>query len=376
MNRYTCDGHREFLSTATSDIVATNDNEAANLQHLHEECQKYRAKRLDTRSANIALLCSLDSMRNLQHIGQHNFNLEYSNDRDVINSNGARLAQQLYLQRQQHQHTLEQNLLNQRLAQLQQIYPLISYEIPGLNRRFETNRFIPSLNSNTFIPNLPRTSIRQENLLDIFLPNTIDRSFLQQNNHLGSSSLPIMNSLDGSSLCDSNFRHIQQFQRPPEIVTKNAYPGTEQYVAVEPTSRNVNDSNNNLSDSVGPDRKEQAPIRALSAYNFFFRYKRERILNSSADGGDIYLDLSEKNQEAMLKSHWNRDRTVKRRHRKSHGKISFAELSKKISQCWKELPEHHKNFFNEVAARDWARYHREMEQHKQKKSDPECTFNK
>jgi HMG (high mobility group) box len=107
------------------------------------------------------------------------------------------------------------------------------------------------------------------------------------------------------------------------------------------------------------------PLRALSAYNFFFRDERERILNGSGDDdNDANMDWSVSRQEKLLQSHWTRDRTVKRRHRKTHGKISFATLSKRISQRWKELPESQKIFFGEVAAKDWERYHRELAKQK------------
>ena len=116
-----------------------------------------------------------------------------------------------------------------------------------------------------------------------------------------------------------------------------------------------------------PTPPAEAPLRALSAYNFYFRYQRERILNGddlNNENEDSDTHWNKEHQEALLKEHWGRDRTVKRRHRKSHGKISFADLSKKISQSWKALPEPRKDFFREVAGKDWARYHRELTQHK------------
>jgi HMG (high mobility group) box len=104
--------------------------------------------------------------------------------------------------------------------------------------------------------------------------------------------------------------------------------------------------------------QQQLPFRALSAYNFFFRDERERIIN----GGEYELSAAKKQQ--LLTEHWFRDRTVKRRHRKTHGKISFTTLSKVISQGWRDLPEHKKAFYREVAAEDLDRYQRELDQSK------------
>lgn len=69
-------------------------------------------------------------------------------------------------------------------------------------------------------------------------------------------------------------------------------------------------------------------------------------------------------QQVLLAAHWNQDRTKKRRHRKSHGKIDFSTLSKVISTRWKELPEDRKDYFREVAARDWERFQRELAEYK------------
>jgi HMG (high mobility group) box len=84
----------------------------------------------------------------------------------------------------------------------------------------------------------------------------------------------------------------------------------------------------------------------------------DRILH----GGEI--EWTKEKQEKLLHDHWNQDRTKKRRHRKSHGKIDFSTLSKVISTRWKELPEDRKDYFREVAARDWERFQRELAEYK------------
>lgn len=105
--------------------------------------------------------------------------------------------------------------------------------------------------------------------------------------------------------------------------------------------------------SYAPER----PLRALSAYNFFFRDERERILK---DGGPRDVSLSA--EERLLQEHWTRDRSQKRRHRKTHGKIDFQTLSKSISARWKVLSGVEKEFYRRVAQRDLERYRGEMKE--------------
>jgi hypothetical protein len=93
-----------------------------------------------------------------------------------------------------------------------------------------------------------------------------------------------------------------------------------------------------------------APLRALSAYNFFFRDERNRILH----GGP--MELTPAKQHRLLQEHCCQDRTKKRRHRKTHGMIDFTSLSKLISKRWKDLSEDQKDFYREVASLDWERY--------------------
>jgi hypothetical protein len=107
-------------------------------------------------------------------------------------------------------------------------------------------------------------------------------------------------------------------------------------------------------------RSGLTPVRALSAYNWFFRDERERILN----GGES--EWTEDKQARLLASYWHQDRLKKRRHRKTHGKINFTTLSKLVSQRWNELNESQKQFYRQVAAQDFQRYQREMDEYKKK----------
>jgi hypothetical protein len=98
-------------------------------------------------------------------------------------------------------------------------------------------------------------------------------------------------------------------------------------------------------------------LRALSPYNFFFRDERNRIVENNSQGP---YDTSAEKKRALLAHHWHRDRSKKRRHRKTHGKIAFTELSNVVSRRWKELPNSTKDFYRNVAADDMVRYRKEI----------------
>jgi hypothetical protein len=56
--------------------------------------------------------------------------------------------------------------------------------------------------------------------------------------------------------------------------------------------------------------------------------------------------------ELVLQDQWGRDPTQKRKHKKVHGKISFASLTKLISANWQVLPDPVKEVFRDISARD------------------------
>jgi hypothetical protein len=131
---------------------------------------------------------------------------------------------------------------------------------------------------------------------------------------------------------------------PTTVTQASSYPDN----AVSSNSNVVSVSSSDSQSSAPP--LKLAPLRALSAYNFFFRDERDRILH----GGP--MDLTPAKQHRLLREHCCQDRTKKRRHRKTHGKIDFTTLSKLISKRWNKLPEEQKAFYRQVASLDWERY--------------------
>lgn len=141
------------------------------------------------------------------------------------------------------------------------------------------------------------------------------------------------------------------------LSNSNGFPTSQVTATTATTSKKQAPSAaKNNSSRPTPKLGHQLPFRALSAYNFFFRDERDRIIN----GGENEFTAAKKQQ--LLAGHWFRDRTVKRRHRKTHGKIAFTTLSKQISQGWKDLTDDKKAFYREVAAEDLDRYQRELDQ--------------
>ena len=83
------------------------------------------------------------------------------------------------------------------------------------------------------------------------------------------------------------------------------------------------------------------PKRPLSAYNLFFQQQRRGMLGSS------YTPSQDKS---------------KRKHRKTHGKVSFADMARIISQRWKNLDPQARQELQDQAARNKAEYNEALKQ--------------
>mmetsp|Transcript_107106 Transcript_107106/g.160132 ORF Transcript_107106/g.160132 Transcript_107106/m.160132 type:complete len:462 (+) Transcript_107106:104-1489(+) len=92
-------------------------------------------------------------------------------------------------------------------------------------------------------------------------------------------------------------------------------------------------------------KPKDKPNRPLSAYNLFFQTQRVAMLGDSASS--------------------EVDKTRKRVHRRTHGKIGFAEMARVIGTKWKTLPDEERKPFEEQAAKEKKRYATELETWKQ-----------
>jgi len=90
------------------------------------------------------------------------------------------------------------------------------------------------------------------------------------------------------------------------------------------------------------------PKRPLSAYNIFFRLQRQQLL-----GEEVAKEFEITDQS-------------KRKHRKTHGKIGFAEMARLISEKWKTLGESKRQSFVDQAKVEKERYDKELFEWKQK----------
>jgi len=107
-------------------------------------------------------------------------------------------------------------------------------------------------------------------------------------------------------------------------------------------------------------KAKDKPKRPLSAYNYFFKEDRARLV-AIVQNEDNATELREKNPDIT-------DEVVSKL-LKNDGKISFAEMGKIIGKRWKDITKEKKERYNNLASHDADRYKAEMHKYNEKQEE-------
>lgn len=101
-------------------------------------------------------------------------------------------------------------------------------------------------------------------------------------------------------------------------------------------------------------KPKDKPKRPLSAYNFFFKEEREKIIQVVLAEDPAKIQTNPEANDYL-------DEAAIGRLRKEGGKVSFEEMGKIIGQRWKNIDPDRLSTYSEMASEDTERYKTEMQ---------------
>lgn len=125
-----------------------------------------------------------------------------------------------------------------------------------------------------------------------------------------------------------------------------------------------------------PSKKNKRPSQPLSAYNLFFRFERARLLSSVISSKEqdccsppvksIITTANDLRDFAARNPYEAPTSRKKRSHAKTHGAISFTDLSRLVSQSWRALDAKSKEPFQTVAHELKLEHYRKFEEERRR----------
>ena len=141
-------------------------------------------------------------------------------------------------------------------------------------------------------------------------------------------------------------REAEKRSRTESIVSNCS----ERSTATTATSSNPKQEKDAKKKRTRKKKPKDSPRRPLSAYNFFFKDERKRILQA------IPVKESETSEEDRIRD----SITWPGKKKAPHGKIGFESLAKTIGARWKKLDKKSMKYYKALATKDLHRYAAEM----------------
>jgi hypothetical protein len=278
-----------------------------------------------------------------------------------FDAGNASLVSELQRHQQQQQQYMDPNNLNLYFGALGQL-PTTSFgSQQGMSMfsqsnpiRFGAPQQVPMTTSTNPLP----YASMDTSYFPPFLSSNVPQS-LADTSALGYASLatPATASAQQSAIDDTRHSFANDTSHPPDAAatTTAASSSTQRTKGGSGTHRPTGQRNHVKK------AKSDKPPRPLSAYNFFFKEQRQKLLEGIPS-------KAETDGEATSAP---RRRNKNPAREKPHGKISFESLAKTIGEQWETIKNEpdQKRYYQDLADQDKLRYNAQLEVWKRKQSE-------